>query len=366
MRVLSVIGARPQFIKAALLSAEMQRRGVEEIIVHTGQHYDYAMSDIFFEQLHIPQPRFFLEVGSATHGVQTGEMMKRLEPIVVDASPDWVVVFGDTNSTLAGAVVAAKLNVPVAHVEAGLRSFNRTMPEEINRILADHVSAILFAPNENAAKQLRSEGIVRGIEVVGDLMLDLVKKAADSLPRDPAILSKLQLKPNGYGIVTIHRAANTDDEATFRQIITGLRKVRFPLVFPVHPRTRALAEKLGVGREDTIRVCDPVSYFEMVALVRHARVVCTDSGGLQKEAFALSVPCVTLREETEWVETLENGWNVLAGCNPELIAGASMRPKPSSNVELDGQADCSRRIVDCLFQRNLFTQPESESTLVTA
>ncbi len=367
MRVLSVVGARPQFIKAAVLSAELERRGIEEIIVHTGQHYDYEMSQVFFEQLHIPQPAFFLEVGSGTHGNQTGDMMKRLEPVVARARPDWVVVYGDTNSTLAGAVVAAKLNFPVAHVEAGLRSFNRTMPEEINRIVADHVSAVLFAPSESAAKQLRAEGIAAGIEVVGDLMIDLVRKAAAALPSNPPVLSKFKVQPGQYGVVTIHRASNTDDEATFGRIISGLRKVDFPLIFPVHPRTKGLAEKLTVGCKDNLLLCEPQSYFDMVALVHHARIVCTDSGGLQKEAFVLHIPCVTLREETEWVETLENGWNILAGSNPDLISSAAMRAKPPSFVEQYPGSDCSVRIVDRLLQGRLGTiQAEFESTLVHA
>ncbi len=349
MRVLSVIGARPQFIKAALLSAELGRRGVEEILVHTGQHYDYSMSKIFFEELHIPQPAHFLEVGSASHGSQTGEMMKRLEPIVMQAEADWVLVYGDTNSTLAGAMVAAKLNIPVAHVEAGLRSFNRTMPEEINRIVADHVSALLLAPSESAARQLHSEGITSGVAVVGDLMIDLVKSAAASLRPDPAVLSKFELQGKQYGVVTIHRASNTDDTQAFERILSGLRKIDFPLVFPVHPRTKALAKKLGVGRGDNILLCDPLSYFDMVGLLVHARMVCTDSGGVQKEAFALRVPCVTLRDETEWTETLVDGWNVLTGTDPDFIAKAATRAKPSSLPKAHGESNCSTRIVDRLL-----------------
>ncbi len=365
MRVLSVIGARPQFIKAALLSAELARRDVEEIVVHTGQHYDYHMSRIFFEQLQIAQPAHFLEVGSASHGVQTGEMMKRLEPIIIEAQPDWVLVYGDTNSTLAGAMVGAKLNVPVAHIEAGLRSFNRTMPEEINRIVADHVSTLLLAPSESAARQLHAEGITSGVAIVGDLMIDLVKSAAASLPPSPAVLSRLELQGKQYGVVTIHRASNTDDEEAFARIVSGLRKVAFPLVFPVHPRTKALAKKVGVGRNDNILPCDPLSYFDMVGLLVHARVVCTDSGGVQKEAFALRVPCVTLREETEWTETLTDGWNMLAGTDPDLIARAAMRAKPSSLPKAHGESNCSARIVDRLLGQ---TAPGAflEDTLVSA
>jgi len=365
VRVLSVIGARPQFIKAALLSAELERRGVQEILVHTGQHYDYRMSEIFFEQLHIPQPAHFLEVGSANHGAQTGEMMKRLEPIIIKTDPDWVIVYGDTNSTLAGAMVAAKLNVPVAHVEAGLRSFNRTMPEEINRIVADHVSTLLLVPNESSARQLLTEGISSGVAVVGDLMIDLVKSVAASLPPSPAVLAKFELQGKQYGVVTIHRASNTDDTEAFARIVSGLRKTEMPLIFPVHPRTKALAEKLGVGRDDNIVLCDPLSYFDMVGLLVHAHVVCTDSGGIQKEAFALRVPCVTLRDETEWNETLTEGWNVLTGTSPEFIAKAAMRAKPSSLPKAHGEPNCSARIVDRLLG---LTAPGAflENTLVSA
>ncbi|HET7813797.1 MAG TPA: UDP-N-acetylglucosamine 2-epimerase (non-hydrolyzing) [Candidatus Baltobacteraceae bacterium] len=348
MRVLSVIGARPQFVKAALLSAEFAARGIEEILVHTGQHYDRSMSDVFFEQLQIPEPRYNLNVGSGGHGAQTGDMMRRLEPIVVDEAPDWVLVYGDTNSTLAGALVAAKLQIPVAHVEAGLRSFNRAMPEEINRIVADHVGDLMLVPNQQSADQLAREGVTKGVAVVGDLMVDLAQRVAAELPAQPDVLERLQLHSGAYAVATIHRASNTDDPATFARIVDGLRRVDLPIVFPVHPRTKAIARAQGVGNGDNIIVCEPVPYHEMVALVANAAYAFTDSGGLQKEAFVLKTPCITLREETEWLDTLEDGWNVLAGSDPVKIAAAAKRPHPSRQGTPYGDGQSARHIVDAL------------------
>jgi UDP-N-acetylglucosamine 2-epimerase len=349
MRVLSVVGARPQFIKAAVLSAEFARRGVEEILVHTGQHYDVSMSEVFFDELTLPAPKYELQVGSAGHGVQSGEMMRRLEPVVLAESPDWTIVYGDTNSTLAGALVGAKLGVPVAHVEAGLRSFNRAMPEEINRIVADHVATMLFVPNERATAQLASEGITGGVREVGDLMVDLVADAARDLPPSPQVLERFGVAPHTYGVATIHRASNTDDAATFKRLIAGLHRVDMPVVFPIHPRTRAIAIANGVGRDDNIIVTSPLSYREMIALLSRAATVFTDSGGMQKEAYVLRVPCVTLREETEWLETLEDGWNVLAGSDPEKIARGARRLMPAWQKAHYGDGHSARRIVDALL-----------------
>jgi UDP-N-acetylglucosamine 2-epimerase len=349
MRVLSVVGARPQFIKAALLSAELSKRDIAETLVHTGQHYDPEMSDVFFKELRLPAPSHHLGVGSASHGEQTGEMLKRLEPIVREERPDWVLVYGDTNSTLAGALVASKARVPLAHVEAGLRSFNRDMPEEINRIVADHVADLLLVPNEHAAKQLRGEGITNGVRIVGDLMVDLVKRVHQSLPAETEILRKLNVRSRGYAVATIHRASNTDDRQTFARLIEGLRRVDLPVVFPVHPRARAAAQACGAGDEDNIILCNPLPYADMVALVSHAITVFTDSGGLQKEAFVLRVPCVTLREETEWIETLEDGWNVLAGSDPAKIAMASRRLVPARQGSPYGDGNAAQLIVDALL-----------------
>jgi len=334
MRVLSCVGARPQFVKAAVLNREMERRGVTEILVHTGQHYDELMSDVFFAELGLPTPNYELGVGSASHGTQTGEMLKRLELVLLDESPDIVVVYGDTNSTLAGALAAAKLNIPVAHVEAGLRSYDRSMPEEINRIVTDHVSAVLFAPNRRAALQLASEGIKSEVHVVGDLMVDLAHEVAAVLPTRPTVLERFELEAGEYGVATIHRAANTDNARVFGRLIEGLRQVRYPIIFPVHPRTRAVAEACDAGGSGNIRTIDPLSYMEMIALMSRARTIFTDSGGVQKEAFVLRVPCVTMRAETEWTETVDSGWNVLVGDDPDAIGAAANRTPPATHERL--------------------------------
>jgi UDP-N-acetylglucosamine 2-epimerase len=307
---------------------------------------------VFFEELQRPTPAYKHGVGSGGHGAQTGEMLKRLEPLVQDESPDWVLVYGDTNSTLAGALTAAKLHVRVAHVEAGLRSFNRAMPEEINRIVADHVSDLLLVPTENAAQQLRTEGITQGVRVVGDLMVDLVLQAAATIPERPPILDRFGVQPRGYYVATIHRAGNTDDPATFRRLVEGLRGLSRPVIFPVHPRTRDIARAAGAGADDNIILCEPLSYAHMIALVSRSAMLLTDSGGLQKEAFALKVPCVTLREETEWVETLEDGWNVLAGSDPAKIVQASGRPMPARQNAPFGDGTAAKKIVDALYDRS--------------
>jgi UDP-GlcNAc3NAcA epimerase len=350
VRVLSVVGARPQFVKAALLSEELERRGIEEILVHTGQHYDRGMSAVFFEELKLPEPRYHLGVGSAGHGEQTGEMLKRLEPVVESERPDWLLVYGDTNSTLAGALAGAKLPVRVAHVEAGLRSFNRAMPEEINRIVADHVADLLLVPSPAAAEQLAREGITAGVRVTGDLMVDLARRVAAQLPPVPEIVSSLQVPPGGYYVATVHRASNTDDARIFAEILRGLRALPMPVVFPVHPRTRSLAARLRAGEGDNLIAIDPLSYVEMIGLVSRAAAVFTDSGGLQKEAFTLKVPCVTLREETEWIETLEDGWNVLTGSDPKKIAAAAKRILPTRQGAPYGDGDAARSIVDALLE----------------
>jgi len=349
VKILSVVGARPQFVKAAVLSAEFSSRRIEEILVHTGQHYDAEMSDVFFDELRIPKPKYELGVGSAGHGAQTGEMMRRLEPVVIAEAPDVLVVYGDTNSTLAGALVGAKLGVPVAHVEAGLRSFNRSMPEEINRIVADHVSSWLFVPNARATAQLASEGIVDGVAEVGDLMVDLVANVAKTLPKNPPVLARFGVTAYAYGVATIHRASNTDDPRAFGRLIEGLHGVDMPIVFPVHPRTRAVAAAHGIGRDDNIIVTPPLSYGETVGLLARACVVFTDSGGMQKEAYVLRVPCVTLRDETEWLETLEDGWNVIAGSDPAKIARSARRLMPAKQKNHYGDGCSAEAIVNALI-----------------
>jgi UDP-GlcNAc3NAcA epimerase len=348
MRVASVVGARPQFVKAALLSREFRRGGIGEHLIHTGQHYDVTMSEVFFEQLGIPDPEVNLGVGSASHAVQTAEIMMRLEPVVERLRPDALLVYGDTNSTLAGALVGSKLDVPVVHVEAGLRSHDRSMPEEINRVVTDHVSELLLAPGTNAREQLEREGITRPIEVVGDLMVDLAVEASSTLPARPEILERFGLKERRYALATIHRSGNTDNPATFAQLLLGLRAVGLPVLFPVHPRTRPLVERYSAGEGDGIIVSEPLPYLDTIALQRYAAVVITDSGGMQKEAVTLGTPCVTLRDETEWPETLEEGWNVLAGSDPDRIARAARRSVPSRFIALFGEGQSAQRIITAM------------------
>ena len=346
-RILTIVGARPQFIKAALVSEAMDGH-CDEIVVHTGQHYDAMMSQAHFDDLRMRAPRHHLDVGSGSHGEQTAEMLRRLEPLVVAERPSAVLVYGDTNSTLAGALVAAKLNVPVAHVEAGLRSFNRAMPEEINRIVTDHLAQLLFAPTEHAAELLRAEGIVAGVIVVGDVMVDLVRRTAAALPAHPPLLDELGLEPGHYGVLTVHRASNTADTVLFAGLVRAAGRLGFPVVFPVHPRARPLiaAAEPAPG----VRIVDPLPYSSMVALLRSARVLLTDSGGLQKEAYALSVPCVTLRAETEWTETLEDGWNRLAGTGEDAIVAAAAAPRPTvPPQEHYGDGHAARKVVDALI-----------------
>lgn len=316
MKLVTIVGARPQFIKAAPVSRALAAAGVEEMLVHTGQHYDNSMSDVFFDEMTIPDPTYTLGIGSGTHGVQTGRMLARLETVIMDERPGWVLVYGDTNSTLAGALAAAKLNVPVAHAEAGLRSFNRRMPEELNRVLTDHMSAVLFAPTEVAVRNLVAEGIgPERVHQVGDVMYDAALFFGPRADERSWFLDSLDLSPKGYVLATVHRAENTDDEARLRAIVDGLAAVarQRPVIMPLHPRTRAALDRLGIlGRLGAVRILEPVGYLNMMVLEKNAAVIATDSGGVQKEAFFFQVPCVTLRDETEWVELVELGWNRLA------------------------------------------------------
>lgn len=315
MKILTVIGARPQFIKAAAVSRVLRAaEGVEEILVHTGQHYSENMSDIFFQELEIPCPDYNLGIGSGSHGVQTGKMLAAIEEVLLKEKPHLVIVYGDTNSTLAGALAAAKLHIPVAHVEAGLRSFNRRMPEEINRVVTDHVADILFAPTVMAVENLKREGIPDNkIYLVGDVMYDAALYYGNKAEKESQILHKLNLKPQSYILATVHRAENTDDPERLRVIFAGLNLVaeKVPVVLPLHPRTRIalVKEKLPANMTGNIKIIEPVGYLDMIMLEKNARLIVTDSGGVQKEAFFYQVPCVTLRTETEWVELVELGWN---------------------------------------------------------
>lgn len=312
MKVLTVVGARPQFVKAAPVSRALAHAGIEEALVHTGQHHDAKMSQVFFDELGIPAPRHNLEIHGGSHGDMTGRMLSTLEPVVIDERPDLVLVYGDTNSTLAGALVAAKLHIPIAHVEAGLRSFNRRMPEEINRILTDHVSALLLCPTRTAVDNLAAEGITRGVHMVGDVMYDATLLARRIAETRSSILDELGLEAGRYALATVHRAENTDDPARLAGILAWLREraQSHRVVLPIHPRTRTRAAAAGLSF-DGIVTCEPVGYIDMARLLADAVAVYTDSGGVQKEAYFHRTPCVTLRDETEWVETVECGWNRL-------------------------------------------------------
>ncbi|HEY8172218.1 MAG TPA: UDP-N-acetylglucosamine 2-epimerase (non-hydrolyzing) [Dehalococcoidia bacterium] len=348
MRIFTVVGARPQFIKAAAFSSAI-RRNHQEILVHTGQHYDAQMSDVFFDELDLPKPDHHLGVGSASHAAQTAQMLERLEPLMIDAAPDAVVIFGDTNSTLAGAFAAAKLHLPVAHVEAGLRSYVRDMPEEINRVVADHVSTHLFAPTQSAADNLAREGITHGVTVTGDIMYDALLRHAPIAAERSQLLRDHVLERGGFALATVHRANNTDDPERLRAIIHALSRLGEAVVLPLHPRTRASMIAHGIKASAHVRIIDPVGYLDMLALEQAARVVLTDSGGVQKEAYLLAVPCVTLRDETEWLETLDGGWNVLAGADPERILAAARRDRPSTPpASVFGDGHAAERMVTAL------------------
>ncbi|MCL0076043.1 UDP-N-acetylglucosamine 2-epimerase (non-hydrolyzing) [Dehalococcoidia bacterium] len=335
MKIISVVGTRPNFVKIAPLMRAIHQSPitVHHLLVHTGQHYDYEMSKVFFEDLELSEPDIYLGVGSGTHAEQTGKIMIEFERVLFEENPDLVIVVGDVNSTLAAALTTVKLHIPVAHVEAGLRSFNRRMPEEINRVLADHVADLLFAPTAAAVKNLRQEGLPEErIYLVGDVMYDAALYYGAKAERTSLILEQLDLKPRGYLLATVHRAENTDDPVRLRAIFAGLAAVaqEVPVVLPLHPRTRTALEQAGLYPEaaQRLRLIDPVGYLDMVMLEKQARVIVTDSGGVQKEAFFYRVPCVTLREETEWVETVETGWNTLAGYNPEQIVQAALETRP--------------------------------------
>ena len=319
MKIVTIVGARPQFIKAAALSRVL-RIEHEEILVHTGQHYDYEMSEIFFDGLALPRPDRNLAVGSGSHGAQTGAMLKGIEETLVEEKPDYLLIYGDTNSTLAGALAASKLGIPVAHVEAGLRSFNRRMPEEINRVVADHLSNLLLCPSDTSLRLLASEGITRNVHVVGDVMLDILNWAQQRLSEAPSeILQRLELVRDKYILATVHRSENTDDPVRLANILNALNSIDEPIVFPIHPRTLKIIEERNWKLEPHIKLTPPVGYLDMLSLTTGARIVLTDSGGLQKEAYWTGTPCITIREETEWVETVETGWNVLVGSDVTRI-----------------------------------------------
>jgi len=323
MKIVTVIGARPQFIKATVVSAAFRAATeVEEILVHTGQHHDPSMSQVFFDQLQLQPPKYNLGIAGGHHGEQTGKMLAATEQALLKEKPDWVLVYGDTNSTLAGAVAASKLHIPVAHVEAGLRSFNRRMPEEINRVLTDHVSSLLFVPTETAMQNLCTEGIREGVHLVGDVMQDAIAQYVTVANERSTALADNGLQSARYALATVHRAENTDDPNRFNSILAALKEIATNMVvlWPLHPRVR---NRFSGKLPETIRLIEPAAYLDMLAIESNARLILTDSGGVQKEARWLNVPCVTMRDETEWVETLEGGWNRLAGANTQSIVQAA-------------------------------------------
>lgn len=348
MKICSIVGARPQFIKAAAITRAL-RRVAHDVLIHTGQHYDDGMSAIFFEQLDIPSPDYNLGVGSSSHGAQTGRMLEQLEAVFEKELPDRVLVFGDTNSTLAGALAAAKLMIPVAHVEAGLRSFNRAMPEEVNRVLTDHLSDLLLCPSRVAQENLAAEGIKNGVHLVGDVMYAALQFGVERARKVSTILAQLNLEVQRYLLVTIHRAENTNDATRLRSMLDALDQLREPIVFPVHPRTQRAIEKVAWKPKSHVQLISPASYVDMCALESNALMILTDSGGVQKEAYWLGVPCLTLREETEWIETVETGWNQLVGADSERIrAGVVNSRRPTVKPVLYGDNHVADAIVNLL------------------
>lgn len=364
MKIVTVVGARPQFIKAAALSRALRlhretnpAKPIENVLVHTGQHYDANMSDVFFQQLGISAPNWHFEVGGSSHGAMTGKMLEQIESMLMQEKPDWVLVYGDTNSTLAGALAAAKLNIPVAHVEAGLRSFNRAMPEEINRILSDHCANLLFTTHDTATAQLVKEGIPRDkIHEVGDVMCDVARAFSHEEAHGKEILMTLGTTAKQYILATVHRPVNTDDPARLKEILQGLNRLaeELTVIFPVHPRTRHAMQKLdGVLMHSQLRLIDPTGYLEMLALERGAQAIITDSGGVQKEAYFCHVPCLILREETEWVELVEQGYGLLVESRADAIVEAYHRLAQRTfnwHTDLYGAGDASNKILNILLQ----------------
>jgi UDP-GlcNAc3NAcA epimerase len=360
MKILSIVGARPQFVKAAVVSRALRELdGAREVLVHTGQHYDENMSGVFFEELQIRPADYHLGIGGGPHGEQTGRMLAAIEQVMLQEQPTMTLVYGDTNSTLAGALAAAKLKIPVAHVEAGLRSFNRTMPEEVNRVLTDHVSTLLFAPTDTAVTNLRNEGIAAAaIHQVGDVMYDAALFYRDAAGRSEFV-DRLGLKKGSYILATVHRAENTDDQHRLRNILHGLNAIgaRHTIVFPLHPRTRQVMDEMRMTAADLpqIRFVEPLGYLDMVSAESHAALIVTDSGGVQKEAYFYGVPCVTLRDETEWVELVQLGWNQVvppssADAVRDAVLAAFERAHPNGNAAVYGDGHAGRRIARAIAE----------------
>jgi len=358
MKIATILGARPQFIKAAAVSRAILRKDanlsvsdpVTEVIIHTGQHYDDEMSAIFFRELGIPEPHYHLGIASGSHGWQTGQMLMRIEEVLLHEKPNVVLVYGDTNSTLAGALATAKLNIPLAHVEAGLRSFNRLMPEEINRVVVDHVSSLLLCPSQVAIDNLNVEGITAGVHLVGDVMADALSLFSELADSRSDIRERLGLVKGAYLLATVHRAENTDDPERLASILSAFGRADEHIVLPLHPRTKKVIDSLGLTMPRQVRVIKPVGYLDMIALEKSSRMILTDSGGIQKEAYWLGVPCVTLRDETEWVETVETGWNRIVGTiETEIIDAVKNFKVPDSHPPLYGEGHAAERVTDILI-----------------
>lgn len=351
MRVVSIVGARPQFIKAAPVCRALREQH-EEILVHSGQHFDHGMSQVFFDELGIPAPDYNLGVGGGSHGRMTGEMLGLLEELLVELTPDAVLVYGDTNTTLAGGLAAAKLNIPVAHVEAGLRSFNRTMPEEVNRVVVDHVSTLLFCPTQTAADNLTAEGVTHGVELVGDVMLDTALYFAERVSAEKTA-QRYGVTPGEFYLATLHRQAASDDPQQLASVLRAFARLDAPVLWAVHPRTRKNLETFGLtdalAASPNIHVLDPLPYLETNGLLRVARALLTDSGGMQKEAYFFGVPCITMREETEWVETVQLGWNVLAGTDEtRIVQAANALPRGAERPPVYGDGHAATRVAEAM------------------
>jgi UDP-N-acetylglucosamine 2-epimerase (non-hydrolysing) len=353
-KFLSVVGARPNFVKLPPIHRALTKQHIDHIIVHTGQHYDYEMSKVFFENLQLPDPQYNLNVGSGSHCHQLGEMVKRFEEVLLKENPKVVLVYGDTNSTLAGALAAVKLSFPVAHIEAGLRSFDRRMPEEVNRVLTDHVSNTLFCPTKTALRNLRKEHVWGKAFLTGDVMVETLNEYITLAEKKSTILDRLSVEPKKYILVTIHRAENTENQFRLSKIVEALTKIKKRIVFPIHPRTvKALKEYLLIQKlasNSNIILTEPLSYLDFIELERQAEKIVTDSGGVQKEAYLLGVPCITLRENTEWKETLYAGWNILVGFNVDRILYAVDNFEPNSQRKpVFGKSNASLKIANILI-----------------
>lgn len=347
-KIVSIVGARPQVIKCAPVSKEL-RKIFDEVLVHTGQHYDENMSQLFFEELSIPKPDYNLEVGSDSHPRQLAKMMERIEEVLEYEKPELVIVYGDTNSTAAGAITAATMNIKVAHVEAGLRSYNKSMPEEKNRIITDHVSDILFTPSSNAGRNLIKEGITENVCNCGDVMFDALLQQIITTEKKSTILKKLNLTPKKYYFVTLHRPYNVDESANLSSIINAFNFLNDKVVFPVHPRTTKKIKEFGINVNSNVLLIEPVGYLDCIKLQKHSKKIITDSGGIQKEAFFMNVPCVTLRSETEWIETVEIGANILVkNRSPDKIIKAIYKEQTWKYNNCYGDGKSSKKIKDYL------------------